>query len=227
MKRYNLIAGINRSGVIGVDGKLPWRFSEDMKHFKKVTISTLHYDTPYFRGYTSGGRKTPTHCVIMGHSTFKNTGYLHHRGNIILSKSHKEDPIPNGGDQTHYDIRNYGSWVESIDAACEAAEDYDEVWVIGGREIYSQFLEKDLIERMLITEIQTEYPQHGILFPEFIIKYNVSPFGSYHRFYVQQNAVNNYRGNAYTMPSWILHNTTIGKNGLIVHDFRRIGDEEE
>lgn len=34
------IIAINKVGCIGLDGSLPWRSSEDLKHFKKLTLGS-------------------------------------------------------------------------------------------------------------------------------------------------------------------------------------------
>jgi dihydrofolate reductase len=38
MSRISLVLAMASSGVIGVDGGMPWRIPEDMKHFKAVTM---------------------------------------------------------------------------------------------------------------------------------------------------------------------------------------------
>ena len=56
-----IIAAITQNGVIGKNGKIPWDFPKDRKHFQKLTMgqaalpgrmnyiisSTLHIDEPY------------------------------------------------------------------------------------------------------------------------------------------------------------------------------------
>jgi dihydrofolate reductase len=61
-----LVAAMSRNGIIGKDNKLPWHFSEDLKHFKKIT----------------SGKP-----IIMGRKTFESMGSkaLPLRRNIILT----------------------------------------------------------------------------------------------------------------------------------------------
>ncbi|MBQ7890254.1 MAG: dihydrofolate reductase [Erysipelotrichaceae bacterium] len=66
-KKIILIAAHDRKHVIGCQGKMPWHFPDDLKHFKQVTEG---------------------HCVIMGRKTFEAIGKaLPNRQNIVLSRS--------------------------------------------------------------------------------------------------------------------------------------------
>ena len=62
----NLIVALDKAGVIGVDGRLPWKLSNDLKRFKQLTL-----------GYP----------VIMGRKTFESIGRaLPARKNIVLTR---------------------------------------------------------------------------------------------------------------------------------------------
>lgn len=69
MKLYHIVA-VARGGVIGKDGKLPWHFSADLKHFKKITMGST---------------------LIMGRKTFESIGQkpLPGRENFVLSRHKK------------------------------------------------------------------------------------------------------------------------------------------
>jgi dihydrofolate reductase len=61
-----LIAAVARNGVIGVDGDLPWRIPEDLKHFRRSTLG---------------------HAVIMGRRTWDSLGRpLPGRRNLVVSR---------------------------------------------------------------------------------------------------------------------------------------------
>jgi dihydrofolate reductase len=63
----SLIAAVARNGVIGREGRLPWRLPEDLAYFKRVTM----------------GRP-----VVMGRMTFQAIGKpLAGRRNIVLSRN--------------------------------------------------------------------------------------------------------------------------------------------
>jgi dihydrofolate reductase len=60
-----IIAAVSLNGVIGVDGKLPFDYPEDMKHFRKTTACSN---------------------IIMGRKTFESIGKpLPKRRNIVIS----------------------------------------------------------------------------------------------------------------------------------------------
>lgn len=64
------IAAASLDRVIGKDGDLPWRLSEDLKWFKKIT---------------SG------HAILMGRKTWESLGHpLPNRRNLVLSRTMEE-----------------------------------------------------------------------------------------------------------------------------------------
>jgi dihydrofolate reductase len=65
--RVYLVAAVAANGVIGTDGKLPWRIPEDLRHFKALTLG---------------------HPVIMGRKTWESLGRpLAGRENIVLTRT--------------------------------------------------------------------------------------------------------------------------------------------
>jgi len=69
-----LIAAHDPNLVIGKDGKLPWRYPEDLKHFKKHTTGQV---------------------IIMGRGVFEELGEkpLPNRRNIVLTRTKKYEGI--------------------------------------------------------------------------------------------------------------------------------------
>lgn len=62
-----LIIAIDKNGVMGIENKLPWKLSDDLKHFKK---------------------ETDGHPLIMGSTTFNSLpGILPNREHLVLSKT--------------------------------------------------------------------------------------------------------------------------------------------
>lgn len=62
-----LIAAVARNGVIGADGALPWRLPDDLRRFRRLTLSKP---------------------VVMGRKTFASIGRaLPQRRNVVLSRS--------------------------------------------------------------------------------------------------------------------------------------------
>ena len=63
--RIYLVAAVAANGIIGANGRLPWHFPEDLKHFKQLTLG---------------------HPVIMGRRTWESLGRaLPGRENIVVT----------------------------------------------------------------------------------------------------------------------------------------------
>lgn len=116
-----LMAAVARNGVIGDGPRLPWRLSEDMRFLKQTTIG---------------------HVVIMGRKTWDSLPPrfrpLPERRNIVVTR----DPAWSAcGAEA----------VGSLEAAIGLADDADEVFVLGGAQLYALAL--PLAQRLLLTEI--------------------------------------------------------------------------
>jgi dihydrofolate reductase len=94
----------------------------------------LPVDLKYFKKVTSG------HPVIMGRKTFESIGrLLPNRRNIIISRS---------------DFRVEGAETySSLAAALQQFSNEDEVFIIGGGQIYAQSI--DLAKRVYLTRVHT------------------------------------------------------------------------
>ena len=67
MTRIHIVAAVASNGIIGAQGKLPWRLPQDLQHFKSLTL-----------GYP----------VIMGRRTWESLGKaLPGRENIVVTRS--------------------------------------------------------------------------------------------------------------------------------------------
>ncbi len=129
-----LIAALARNGVIGINNTLPWHLPEDMKHFREAT------------------RGKP---VIMGRKTWESLPDtfrpLPGRHNIVVSRN----PTYQADGATV---------VSSLTAALDAAVNADDVFVIGGAELYRQAL--PLARRMVLTRIEQDF-EGDAHFPSF------------------------------------------------------------
>ena len=127
-----------RNGVIGVNGKLPWRLKSDLALFKQVTM---------FKP------------VIMGRKTWDSLPFkpLPGRLNLVLSKDGSFEP--NGAVVCE-------SFGEALEIGREQAEEdgAEEVCVIGGAAIYALALPR--AKRMYLTVVDAE-PEGDVLFPAF------------------------------------------------------------
>jgi dihydrofolate reductase len=130
--KVNLIVAVDKNYGIGLDNKLPWKFSQDML---------------YFKNHTKGAGDN---AIIMGKNTYlsiKKT--LPCRDNIILSTSLDSKTL----EKSAFVCKNITELENFI-----STKTYDDIWVIGGSSIYKQFLEMpECINKIFITEIDNEY----------------------------------------------------------------------
>ncbi len=130
-----MIAVIAKNGAIGESNKLLWKIPEDMKYFKS---------------------KTTNHVVIMGGKTFLSMGsrLLPNRTNIILTRNDKLNA--NGGIISH-----------SIEDSLERARalEKEEIFVIGGGNIYKQYL--PFADRLYLTVVEDEPKAADTFFPDY------------------------------------------------------------
>ncbi len=132
--RISLIVAVSRNGVIGRDGKLPWHLSSDLKRFRRLTMN---------------------HAIVMGRRTWDSIGRpLPGRVSIVLSR--QKDFRPPGA-LVARDLDEAIDYVRRTDLA------QDEVFVIGGGEIYA--LAADRAERIYLTRVDTAV-EGDATFPE-------------------------------------------------------------
>jgi dihydrofolate reductase len=117
-----------------------------------------------FRSATRGA------TVIMGRKTFEETGLLPGRKTIVVTRSMNDIE---GADVCR-----------TLEMAVGKAKGYGkEIFVIGGGEIFSETLRKELVDRMVLSYIKDEY-QGDTRFPEFDeSKWKKSPREDHERFY--------------------------------------------
>ena len=151
MKIYHILA-MSENRVIGEDNEIPWTFTRDMERFMNLTYG---------------------HTILMGRKTFDSLGGgpLRERNNIVVSRSLKEiskgrDQIKAGEFKYFEQGRNLGL-CNSIGAALNMVENIDlvtdELYIIGGGEIYRQTL--DLVDEIRMTIIHDEY-EGNVFYPE-------------------------------------------------------------
>ncbi|WIF94904.1 dihydrofolate reductase [Caminicella sporogenes] len=119
----SIIAAMDKNGLIGKNGVLPWHLPKDLEYFKKVTTG---------------------HIVIMGRKTYESLGKpLQKRRNIVLTnnKSFKADGV-----EIVYSVEEALSKIYKKD---------EEVFIIGGKKIYEQFI--SVSNKLYITKIEYEF----------------------------------------------------------------------
>ena len=128
------IGACDQRGVLGENGKLPWHYPEDLKHFYN-TIS----DSP----------------LVMGRNTFLSmpAHYFTKRVSIVFTHS------PYQFDQSTNLI-----FVSSLAEFLFIDKQFNELYVIGGSQIYNLFLKENLIQEFILTRIKKSY-EGDVFFP--------------------------------------------------------------
>lgn len=126
-----MIVATDLENGIGLNNDIPWNFSKDMKFFKEKTI----------------GNKN--NAIVMGYNTYMSIGKpLLDRVNIVLSR--KKAIIGS--------LYEKGIIVLSNPDDILTMKQFDEIWIIGGGQIYDYFLSKSyLLNEIYITKINKKY----------------------------------------------------------------------
>ena len=120
---------MTKSRVIGRGGGLPWRLSADLKRFKALTMG---------------------HHLVMGRKTFESIGRpLPGRTSIVLTRRPASNWTPNAAAS---DVLA----AASLDDALSRAIGDDEVFVVGGAEIYLLALPR--ADRIYVTWVDADVP---------------------------------------------------------------------
>ena len=130
----SIIVAYDREHAIGANGNLLWEKGE------------MRGDMSHFREKTMGS------VLIMGRKTLDSIGIaLPGRKTIVCSRNNECD-IP--------EIET----ARSLDEAYRLARAYDEIFIVGGGEIYRQALED--VDRVFATEVEASIPGADTFFPK-------------------------------------------------------------
>lgn len=130
-----LVAAIGENNAIGIDGKLPWHISSDLKHFRALTLNKP---------------------IIMGRKTFESIGKpLDQRTNIVVSRNLARI----GAGVVIATSIDAALAVARSDAEKRGAK---EIMVIGGGDIFSALMPR--AERLEITHVHAS-PDGDSFFP--------------------------------------------------------------
>ena len=122
--RIAAVVACTPSGVIGLDGGMPWKLSSDLQRFKAITM---------------GG------TLVMGRKTFESIGKaLPGRQTIVLSRATRPD-APDAPDANLH-------WASDKQQAIAEAERLgNPTFIVGGAEIYRTFF--DTCTEIYLTEV--------------------------------------------------------------------------
>lgn len=141
-----MIVACCRSSGIGMKNTIPWKLKPDMKRFKMLT------------------KGDGNNAVIMGRNTWESLPEVNRplpkRANIILSKTGVDlEAVPEEGGNV---------WVaNNVDDVMGLALrlSWDKVWIIGGASIYEQFMYRQDLNKIYVTEVRAEF-ECDKMFPE-------------------------------------------------------------
>ncbi len=110
----------------------------------------LPADLKHFKNLTSG------HTIVMGRKTFESlpNGALPNRRNIILTR-----------DKTYK--REKCEIANSVDEVLSLCEENEEIFIIGGEQVYKLFIDK--ADKLFLTRVDHEF-EADTFFPHFDIK---------------------------------------------------------
>ena len=132
-----IVVAVPKNRAIGKDNDLLWHLPDDFRFFKETT-----------RG----------HHILMGRKTYESLGKpLPKRVSIVITRNEAFE-LPEG----HHVVRN----LEEGIALAENAG-LEELMIIGGGYVYKESLEKDLVDKMYITEIEAAPEGADTFFPEY------------------------------------------------------------
>ena len=124
-----LIVAISKNFVIGKNNTIPWHLSEDLKRFRDIT----------------------TNCtVVMGRKTYESLGKpLKNRFNIVITSDFEKLNTLNKDSNLIF--------VNNIKDSINIAKSMEkEIAIIGGYNIYKEFLKENLIKKIYLTILDKE-----------------------------------------------------------------------
>jgi dihydrofolate reductase len=137
MSVLSIIVATDMHRAIGMNQQLLCRLPRDMKYFKEITVG---------------------HTVIMGRKTFESLpkGALPDRKNIILTRRFQPSDFPvSGASELHVH--------PDLQRALAACENEEEVFVIGGADVYRQAMA--IAGKIYLTMIHHTFADADAFFP--------------------------------------------------------------
>ncbi len=133
----SLIVAVAENRVIGKDNDLIWSLPEDMRHFKRTTAGKL---------------------IITGRKNYESIPArfrpLPNRINYVLTRNSEYQADG---------CELFSSLTDALSAAKETG--LEEIFIIGGGQIYKEAVENDLVDRLYITHVRSNF-EGDTFFPE-------------------------------------------------------------
>jgi len=139
MLTFNIIVAVDAENGIGKNGHLPWHLLGDMGHFKKITMRR--------------SSNLKRNVLVMGRKTWESIPVefrpLSGRINIILTKN-KDLLCPSG-------VILAGSLDQTFRLIEEMGEDVENIFFIGGQQVFQQVVGNPGCKRIYLTQILKTY----------------------------------------------------------------------
>jgi Dihydrofolate reductase len=136
--KISAIVAMDQKRGIGKGGTIPWRIPGEQKMFKEITMP---------------------HPMVMGRKTFESLGrILPGRPHIVITRD------------TNYKIEGV-TVVHSLEEALRQAQgeqNSDEIFVIGGGQVFKEALEKGLVDRLYLTIAEGDFAA-DTFFPDYSV----------------------------------------------------------
>jgi dihydrofolate reductase len=133
--RISIIAAVDQNRGIGKDNKMPWHIAEDLVKLKKLTLG---------------------HTVVLGRNSYESMVWYYDKsgrpmpGKMYIVVTRNQDYKPQ---------RENAMAVQSVEQAIDKAKniEQEEVFIIGGAQIFNEALGKNLVNRLYITVVEGDY----------------------------------------------------------------------
>ena len=137
--KINLIVAMCSNNGIGFKNTIPWHIKSDLKYFSKLT------------------KGNGNNAIIMGYNTWNSLPCSNHQERCGLSG---RDNLILTSHNLNFDVENKRIHsFKSVDEILNFLENkkYDEIWVIGGSQLYETFLNLYRINKCYVTYIDKEF----------------------------------------------------------------------
>jgi dihydrofolate reductase len=135
---FSIIVAVDQKMGVGRGGLLPWHLPEDLKNFARVTKKTAHDNLE--------------NALIMGRKTWESIPAdrrpLSGRINCVLSNNPDLD-LPDG-------VLQFGSLDDAL-TALSTSQKVDQVFVIGGGQLYQESILHPELEKIYLTRIEEDF----------------------------------------------------------------------
>jgi dihydrofolate reductase len=129
--RISLIAAVDSKDGIGKDNKIPWHLKSDLIRLKNLTKDNI---------------------VILGRKSYESmAGYYDKSGRQMPGKLY----VVVTRDKDYKPSRENAKAAHSLDEAMDTKE--NEVFIIGGAQIFKEAIEKDLVDRIYLTKVEGDF----------------------------------------------------------------------